>query len=651
MSFSTAAVGRFLGSFFDEQRAALDVNFVNGVHSVIAKNGTFQFQDRLPQLPVPPLAETIDRYLRSIKAIQVQPSDYARSEAAARAFLSSECAASLQQALEARARKCTEEKRGFPHTHWLEEWWENLAYLSSRDPLAINLNCFGTLFCGIPTDFGPTTDKNLLALTRAAAVIYGTMQFRHALQTGQLGAESLDRRGRMPLCMAQFNRVFSSIREPGEEMDHITQFDIDGDPAVPPHVAVWCEGRWYRMPLIRGDQKAAAGGPLAVFSAYLQSLVALQADAQRRASKEQDDLPITVLTSAERTFWSRARRELQSTSPEASASLLAVESAAFHVILSPETPTNPRERQNLCCHGGRGGQDLWMDKSLTYIVFANGEVGFNMEHTHADAPIHARIVEHMRVAIVQDLSRAAGTSNCDAAKWSTAQRSSAALQLPAATYLPWGLKPGTPSFATIESYVKDAQKVAAANIAAHRLDLVHIPDISSGRIKAVKASPDSFVQVALQVRHRVVSFSCLLSSFWLLQLLLAVRFVMQRLTHVAFCAKQEMHTHQENACPTQLFCFVGDCLSGKKKKKICRTQLGCRWGVQLAFHRDQAGRQCSTYETGTTRAFLHGRTATIRSCTAESRAFADALADQAPPAKLLKLMQVSFVDSSSRFAA
>ena len=73
-------------------------------------------------------------------------------------------------------------------------------------------------------------------------------------------------------------------------------------------------------------------------------------------------------------------------------------------------------------------------------------------------------------------------------------------------------------------------------------------------------------------------------------------------------------------------------------------------GTQLAFHRDQAGRSCSTYETGTTRAFLHGRTATIRSCTAESRAFADAIAAQAPPATLVKLMQVSF-DHRGRCAA
>ena len=41
--------------------------------------------------------------------------------------------------------------------------------------------------------------------------------------------------------------------------------------------------------------------------------------------------------------------------------------------------------------------------------------------------------------------------------------------------------------------------------------------------------------------------------------------------------------------------------------------------LQLSFYRDQH-RFTSTYETGTTRAFYHGRTETIRSLTTESRA-------------------------------
>ena len=120
MSFSTENVARFLRSFYDEPRDKLEVDFVNGVHSVISEHDTFKFQDRLPQLPVPPLADTIKRYLRSLRAIQTDPEAYARSEQAAKAFLDSECAQTLQQALEDRARTCEVEKRGFPHTHWLE---------------------------------------------------------------------------------------------------------------------------------------------------------------------------------------------------------------------------------------------------------------------------------------------------------------------------------------------------------------------------------------------------------------------------------------------------------------------------------------------------------------------------------------------------
>ena len=405
MSFAVEDVGRFLRSFHDAQRAQLDVDFVEGVHSVMPEKNTFKYQPKLPQLPVPPLADTITRYLRSLQPIQTDPAAYARSELAAKTFLDSPCAAMLQQALEARARKCVEEKRGFPNTHWLEEWWEYLAYLSSREPLAINLNCFGTLFRGVSVDFGPRTDTNLLALTRAAAVIYGTMQFRHALLAHNLGPEALDRRGNTPLCMAQFNRVFSSVREPGAEMDKITQHDVDSDRTVPPHAAVWCEGRWYRMPLVRGDQRANAvaalstsgvsSSSLAVFTAYLRSLIALQQDArQRRASgPEDEEVPVTVLTSAERAFWAAARDELRGSSDAAASALRTVESAVFHVVLSSERPATDQERMNLCCHGG-GGADLWMDKSLTCVSTVTWFQPTTHPPTHPHARTHARTQKH-----------------------------------------------------------------------------------------------------------------------------------------------------------------------------------------------------------------------------------------------------------------
>ena len=48
--------------------------------------------------------------------------------------------------------------------------------------------------------------------------------------------------------------------------------------------------------------------------------------------------------------------------------------------------------------------------------------------------------------------------------------------------------------------------------------------------------------------------------------------------------------------------------------------------LQLAFYRDQ-GTFTATYESATTRTFLHGRTECIRSCTSASKAFVLAMDD------------------------
>jgi hypothetical protein len=346
VSFPATQVAQFLNSLYDEERAKEDLDFVEGVHTVVKERNTFGLQKLLPQLPVPKLEDTIRRYLKSIKAVQLDADAYARSEATAMAFLASDCAAKLQHALEQRARDCVTNARGYPHTHWLEEWWENLAYLSGRDPLAINLNCFGTMLSGLSLDFGPLASTATLVATRAAAVIYGTMQFVYALDSATLGPEALGP-GKAPLCMSQFKRVFRSVRQPGEHQDAIVQHEMPADQA--PHVAVWCEGQWFCLPVVRGDQRAAAGGDasssLATFISYLQAVQAVRADAQQRRRRQQQqkeeekaaedhDLPLAVLTSAERTFWSRARDYLRGTSPAAAEALRMVESAEFHVVLS-----------------------------------------------------------------------------------------------------------------------------------------------------------------------------------------------------------------------------------------------------------------------------------------------------------------------------
>ena len=66
-------------------------------------------------------------------------------------------------------------------------------------------------------------------------------------------------------------------------------------------------------------------------------------------------------------------------------------------------------------------------------------------------------------------------------------------------HLDWGLSWTSSASKEVVALVKEAAAFAKENIAAHKLDLVTTTNVSAGIIKAAKVSPDSFVQVALQL--------------------------------------------------------------------------------------------------------------------------------------------------------
>jgi hypothetical protein len=68
---------------------------------------------------------------------------------------------------------------------------------------------------------------------------------------------------------------------------------------------------------------------------------------------------------------------------------------------------------------------------------------------------------------------------------------------------------------------------------------------------------------------------------------------------------------------------------GKSELKTWKMSPDCvvQVGLQLAFHRLHGGQAPPTYESCSTRGFLRGRTETIRSCTSDSAAFAQAMLD------------------------
>ncbi|KAJ7408277.1 hypothetical protein BTVI_59876 [Pitangus sulphuratus] len=97
-----------------------------------AEERTFQYQDSLPSLPVPPLDESLSKYLDAVKPFLNQE-EYRRTEDIVKKFENG-IGKELHQKLLERAKM---------RRNWLEDWWLNVAYLDLRISTQIHCNMGG----------------------------------------------------------------------------------------------------------------------------------------------------------------------------------------------------------------------------------------------------------------------------------------------------------------------------------------------------------------------------------------------------------------------------------------------------------------------------------------------------------------------------
>lgn len=135
-------------------------------------------QDDLPSLPLPPLDQTLDRYLESVRPLATDQ-EYEYTTAVVNAFRqeSSDGASGhgkgqghgreLDRRLREHAQAC--EARG---TSWLAEWWDDWAYFSHRDPSTFFVNYY----------FGFQDDPRMPTQTaRAALLVSLALEFRQLI--------------------------------------------------------------------------------------------------------------------------------------------------------------------------------------------------------------------------------------------------------------------------------------------------------------------------------------------------------------------------------------------------------------------------------------------------------------------------------------
>lgn len=415
--------------------------------------GLFSFQHCIPKLPVPALNDTLEQHLFSV-----------------RSFMDDE---SYNEIV-----KLTEDfKKGVGPKfqrylllkslwapNYVSDWWEQFVYLRSRCPLMINSNYYG-----VGTLYAPVTN---VQSARAANMIYACFRYRKCIEKHRMSP--LKVAGIYPLCSSQYLRQFNSTRIPGIEEDRIETASNSY------HVAVYHKGLFYKLECYFG------GNLLKPADLQIKIMKILE---NEESLNGEEYLPI--LTATDRQTWAEARIKYFSDGLNKKY-LDIIEQAAFFVVLDNHSDywdfeTSSQDEINsfskTMLHGK--GYDRWFDKSFNLVICKNGQVGFNAEHTWADAPIMAQFWEWIYVEDLEEIQYDKN-GNC----------------IGKAMY-DWPL-PKRLNF-EIPNDLKILMKgcVIKAQVEIDDVDLytkIHTK-FGKGDIKLMKVSPDAFIQVAMQLAY------------------------------------------------------------------------------------------------------------------------------------------------------
>uniref|UniRef100_A0A8C4F3F6 Carnitine O-palmitoyltransferase n=1 Tax=Dicentrarchus labrax TaxID=13489 RepID=A0A8C4F3F6_DICLA len=301
----------------------------------------YSYQGSLPNLPLPPIKDTVKRYLESVRPL-MDDTEYERMNNLAAEFESS-LGNRLQWYLKLKALWAA---------NYVSDWWEEYVYLRGRSPLMVNSNYYGM-------DFLYVTPTPIQA-ARAGNSIYAFFLYRRKLNKEEIKPSRIPGIG-IPLCAAQCERIFNTTRTPGEETGKET--DI-----------------------------------ASLKNTALILTLELTACSHNSAGRSVDSCQVLKLKLL-LIPWAKARTKYFSSGVN-KRSLDCIEKAAFFVTLDDDEQgmmgDDPAASLDCYAKSLLHGKcyDRWFDKSFSVVYFKNGKNGINAEHSWADAPVLSHLWEY-----------------------------------------------------------------------------------------------------------------------------------------------------------------------------------------------------------------------------------------------------------------
>ncbi|XP_036936332.1 choline O-acetyltransferase-like [Acanthopagrus latus] len=421
----------------------------------------------LPKVPVPPLRQTLDTYLKCVQHL-IKEEQFKKTKAIVEKFGAPGGVGELLQ------KKLLE--RRDKTTNWVYDYWLEDMYLSNR--LALPVNSSPVMV------FPKQTFRNHNDVRGfAARLIRGVLDYKALVDARALPVDFA--RGQLagpPLCMEQYYRLFSSYRYPGLKTDTL-KVQTSAASSAPEHIIVACKNQFFVLDVVANSKQLNETEILS----QLEKIMKMADNAEERLP------PVGILTSDGRTEWAQAREVLTKDLTNRD-SLALIESCLCVVCLDEPCGLEPRDttRALLMLHGGgreKNGANRWYDKSMQFVVGMDGVCGVVCEHSAFEGIVLVQCSEYVMKYMTGSPSKMVRAS---------------VRELPPPRRLLWKCNPHIQGL------------IAASGDRLQRLvnnldmDVFTFKDYGKEFIKKQKMSPDAFIQVALQLtfykcRGRLVS--------------------------------------------------------------------------------------------------------------------------------------------------
>lgn len=423
--------------------------------------------DVLPSLPVPSWRKHVLPALQAaVEALgdEIDHRTRADFDALLGAFSSSDDdngARAYQRALESRRLRTL--LQTLP-TSWLADWWQS-SYLEGRDSLWVNSNVWISLNA-FSSPLNAEEHPEAVQLVHAAVLCSELYLFRQHLRTQGIREKTSSGE---PLAVDQYKRLFATCRIPGLEKDSLLTFPFEESQ----HFIVAVAGHYFAV-----DLSSSVSRILAALRRAFASVRGWTSTPR-----------VGLLTTLDRTSWARARLHLAELSAENREALHMLESAAF-VLCLDDASGAPRDLDELAYHGrGTHTSNRWHDKCFQLVVTREGTATVIFDHTWGDGIVMARTFDQ----ISANVNLFFGAFPTGAALLGFLDDQAEGSPLATGCHkLTWTLD------RMAAEQIATASDRVTVEIAKLRLDRLRV-DIGKQDLKGLRAHPDAFVQLCLQL--------------------------------------------------------------------------------------------------------------------------------------------------------